>query len=242
MLRRIGLVCAIPVVLVIAVPGSASAGTTIGANFPAPAGACGTNQTVLQTGSPGSQYAAQSDGVITSWTFQAGALAPSTLKLKVGRSAGGADFQIIGESPEKHPGPNTSSTYTDVHIPVGAGDILGYWADGPTSYCGRSGSGYLFRFRSGDQLPGTTETYGSELSGFQIDFSARLEPDADHDTFGDETQDLCPTNASTQGPCPMSATGQRAAALKKCKKKAKKKDWTKKRLQKCKKKARLLPV
>ncbi len=36
-------------------------------------------------------------------------------------------------------------------------------------------------------------------------------------------------------------TGQRAAALKKCKK-AKKKDWTKKKLRKCKKKAKLLPV
>jgi len=39
-----------------------------------------------------------------------------------------------------------------------------------------------------------------------------------------------------------SATGQRAAALKKCKKTAKKKDWTKTKLRKCKKKARLLPV
>jgi len=29
-----------------------------------------------------------------------------------------------------------------------------------------------------------------------------LEPDADHDGFGDETQDQCPTHASTQGPCP----------------------------------------
>ena len=38
------------------------------------------------------------------------------------------------------------------------------------------------------------------------------------------------------------ATGQRAAALKKCKKQAKKKDWTKKRLRKCKKKANLLLV
>jgi hypothetical protein len=39
-----------------------------------------------------------------------------------------------------------------------------------------------------------------------------------------------------------SVTGQRAAALEKCKKLAKKKDWTKKRLKKCKKRARLLPI
>ena len=29
-----------------------------------------------------------------------------------------------------------------------------------------------------------------------------VEPDADGDTFGDETQDLCPADASTQGACP----------------------------------------
>ena len=38
------------------------------------------------------------------------------------------------------------------------------------------------------------------------------------------------------------STGQRDAALKKCKKKAKKKDWPKKKLKKCKKKAKKLPI
>jgi hypothetical protein len=38
------------------------------------------------------------------------------------------------------------------------------------------------------------------------------------------------------------STGQRAAALMKCKKTANKKNWTKKRLRKCKKKAGLLPL
>jgi hypothetical protein len=41
---------------------------------------------------------------------------------------------------------------------------------------------------------------------------------------------------------PSPPTGQRAGALKNCKKKANQKDWTKKKLKKCKKKARLLPV
>ena len=34
---------------------------------------------------------------------------------------------------------------------------------------------------------------------------ADIEPDADHDGFGDETQDQCPTQASTQGPCDTAA-------------------------------------
>jgi hypothetical protein len=34
---------------------------------------------------------------------------------------------------------------------------------------------------------------------------ADIEPDADHDGFGDETQDQCSTQASTQGPCDNAA-------------------------------------
>ena len=235
MIRRLSLFGLLTAMgLAIAAPSYASAATTIGVNFPAPTSACGTNETDLQTSSPNNQYAAPSDGVITSWTFEAGSPAPSSLKLKVARSAGGDNFQIVGESPVKSPTANATNTYTDVQIPVRAGDVLGYWADGPTSWCGRFAAGYSFRFRIGDVLPGTTESFGSELENFQIDFSARLEPDCDKDGLGDETQD--PDTSSCK------ATGQRAAALKKCKKKAKKKHWSKKRLKKCKKKARLLPV
>jgi predicted outer membrane repeat protein len=49
--------------------------------------------------------------------------------------------------------------------------------------------------------------------------------------------DVPPAPASVNQP-----TGQRAAALKKCKQKAKKKNWSKKKLKKCKKKAKKLPV
>jgi hypothetical protein len=43
-------------------------------------------------------------------------------------------------------------------------------------------------------------------------------------------------------PGPIPASGQRAAALASCKKRAKKHNWSKKRLKKCKRKANLLPV
>jgi hypothetical protein len=35
-----------------------------------------------------------------------------------------------------------------------------------------------------------------------MDLSAQLEADADGDGYGDETQDECPTDASTHGACP----------------------------------------
>jgi hypothetical protein len=53
---------------------------------------------------------------------------------------------------------------------------------------------------------GTTMTYSSSsCNNNEWLVQATVEPDADHDGFGDETQDQCPTDASTQGPCPTSA-------------------------------------
>jgi hypothetical protein len=43
-------------------------------------------------------------------------------------------------------------------------------------------------------------------------------------------------------PAPTSDTGLRAAALQRCKQRAKKRDWSKQKLRKCKRQAKLLPV
>jgi hypothetical protein len=58
----------------------------------------------------------------------------------------------------------------------------------------------------------------------------------------DELFKLTGTATPTPTPNGSSATGQRAAALKKCKKRAHKQHWPHNRLKRCKKKARLLPV
>ncbi len=42
-----------------------------------------------------------------------------------------------------------------------------------------------------------------QVLGERIPMEAKLEADADKDNFGDETQDQCPTDAATQGPCPV---------------------------------------
>lgn len=82
-----------------------------------------------------------------------------------------------------------------------------------------------------DSPSGTGETYG-----------------IDNVLFTDGPPTTPPECGPSAAPAALAAqpaagsTGQRAAALNKCKKTAKKKDWTKKRLKKCKKKAKLLPV
>jgi hypothetical protein len=195
---------------------SAFAAVTIGQTF-APTVSWGGSGTIIETTSLGNSYVVPSDGVITSWSFMAPTdVAP--LKLKMLRSAGGNDFTTVGESQLKTPTASTLNTWP-TRIPVRAGDFLGEYYASDTHPLGDT-PGYLSQEISSsvgdpvvDPPPGTTKTYGqSSPGGYQVDGSAVLEADADHDGFGDETQDQCPTNAATQGPCP---------APKKCKHKKK---------------------
>ena len=56
---------------------------------------------------------------------------------------------------------------------------------------------YMFepKLEEGAGQRGSTEVQN------ELQVQATIEPDADNDGFGDETQDQCPSQASTQGPC-----------------------------------------
>jgi hypothetical protein len=53
----------------------------------------------------------------------------------------------------------------------------------------------------GDVLPGSPVPFTEDNVNLRIDISAELEPDADGDGYGDETQDLCPSISSIHGDC-----------------------------------------
>jgi hypothetical protein len=96
-----------------------------------------------------------------------------------------------------------------------------------------------------ESIPATEHGFGTNAlyttppcGAHEVLVQGTVEADADHDGYGDETQDLCPTDPTTHGPCPsVATTGQRAAALAKCKKK-----HSHKKRKKCRKRANLLPV
>src|SRR5262249_29204134 len=114
--------------LLLAMPASATASTQAGAVF-APLTPCKAGFTFLQTGSGQASYAVSAAGVITSWSFQAGA-SPPQLKLKVGRHTSADNYTIIGESGLQVPAPNTLNTFA-TRVPVRAGDLIGeYLATG----------------------------------------------------------------------------------------------------------------
>jgi hypothetical protein len=213
----------------IAATGSAGAATRIGETFQ-PTDNC-SPRTRLQSSSPGAKYAAPFSGVITSWSFQSSSAAgESPVRFKVGRHAGGDDFTIVGES-EGKPIPDLDALHTfPVRIPVVAGDVIGLYTAPPSVfYCARPAAGHVVHQSAfgEDVALGAPATF-SPVNDLQLDVSAALEHDCDKDGLGDETQD---PNLSA---C---ATGQRAAAIKKCKKKYKGKAKAKKR-KKCIKKAK----
>jgi len=182
----------------------AGAATQFGQTFnPTSTGPILPATTYLQCLSPGDGYGAPSPGVITSWSFQADGLPPQ-IKLKVGRLAASLSFTIVGESALETPAPSELNTFS-TRIPVQAGDLLGFFATpGTRNVATTPAPGYntCRRVGDGDQPVGTTNNYSQQTSPeYQLDVAAILEPDADNDGFGDETQDQCPGDASKQGDC-----------------------------------------
>lgn len=201
-------------------PTSASAATEFGDPCSATGGIMEDTfvQLSKNPGSPPS-LAAPSSGVITSWRVNvalplSGKTYPS--KLDVFRPAGGAkSFTLVGQSSQGIVGQGANSFPT--RIPVQAGDRLGFAGGGNVEWYCETGDpldvlGYV---EKGDVPLGGTQTFPAEAAGLQEAVSAVIEPDADNDGFGDETQDKCPQSAATQAACPVVTLNVSAAAQKK---------------------------
>jgi len=183
----------------------APASTTLGSTF-SPNTGCTSGDTFIQEATPAGapSYAAPFSGVISSWSYQATANALMTMKLKVARAAGGTNYTTVGESTTQTPAANTTNTYP-TRIAVQAGDVIGFYQTngGQPNICGMGGltAADQYGITGGDPAPGTTASYLTNIT-VRYDVSAQLERDADGDGYGDETQDVCFTDPSTQGACP----------------------------------------
>jgi hypothetical protein len=129
------------------------------------------------------------------------------LELKVARPSGGSQFQIVGASSADVSGLTGNRLFTTLtQIPVQAGDVIGLRGDtGSGLPCDRAAPSPMSveAILAGNPAVGSTVSPTGSFASFELDLSARLEPDADGDGYGDETQDQCPTDPSTHGPCPV---------------------------------------
>ena len=189
--RTIALVAAVGLIA-LAGPTSAGAAATIGQTFTPPlSGDCTEGFTWLD---PHPDYFAPSAGIITSWSFQAGS-APPQLKFKVARPVPPpGTWTIVGESGLVAPVANTLNTYS-VRIPAQDEDLIGFYVATFGGCLNDASAGHTAGVHFGDDAPGATNSYSAQATT-QLDVSATLEPDADNDGFGDESQDNCPTIAN----------------------------------------------
>lgn len=155
-------------------PAAAGAATTVGSTF-APTGfECQDNFLAFQTGSPSDQYVVPHAGILTSWSFQASTDPPTSLKLEVARETSPNQFLIVGNSTGESPAAEQTSTYTDISIPVQAGDILGLHSNGTFKNCGAPGD-YTVNYIGGtDPAPGDT-VEAKFTNQLQLDISATLD-------------------------------------------------------------------
>lgn len=184
------------------------------------------------------------DGVIVRWRARVGAgTEAQSIRIRVVRRYDADQFTVVSSS-DPEPILAGAGSYTfPTRLSIRSGDQFG---GEPTPekevVWGATVVGaHFLDYTPSPPDGGITPAPGPAGADAELTINADVEPDADADGFGDETQDQCLGTAGPQNGC-AAATGQRAAALRNCKKKAKKKDWTKKQLKKCKKKAKLLPV
>lgn len=151
-------------------------------------------------------------GVITEWTVNTdiaveseGKLAgefPRVLqqRLLVTRAEGEL-FKVVGESSGGLLSLKGSNTYT-ARVPVQAGDYLGIAGSPFAAWCETKDPADTYAAATGGTPVGSSFRV-ERATGLQVPITARVEPDADGDGYGDETQDGCPQSAAYQTPCPV---------------------------------------
>jgi hypothetical protein len=177
--------------------------TNLGETF-TPTEDFGGDGVFVQTESASANYTMPSDGVITSWRFEAADGPTPPIKLTIVRSAGGLDYTTVGQSPLEPVVPSTLNNY-GTRVPVKTGDLLGIYYSDTTFGFDSPGAGYKAVFRAtdnedNDPEPGVTATYEPD-EGNRIDLAATLEPDADRDGYGDETQDCAAQDPARTTDC-----------------------------------------
>jgi hypothetical protein len=211
-LRRPKRVLWIVVAVSVALPASALGAVTIGSSlYPTPVGTrvCGLDGCTTAHGAlPAPNTAsggilAPTDGVVVRWRIKTGSMVtPATLRITRQGSKPFDDRTGAGTSPTVPPAANQISTF-DVRLPIRAGDTVGL-------DCCQLAAMHVLAATPGASAPFWVPPLVDEAvplaptgDGPDIELlvNADIEPDADSDGFGDETQDGCPADRLRHDDC-----------------------------------------
>lgn len=160
---------------------------------------------------------APSDGVITRFRIRAyatGAPAPVTFRVadvslpdpsnRDSAVAGNAGTGPTATIPVDDDGADVPVTEVAGRVPVRQGQHLAI--DNTTVSAIYASSGSKFTYVFAPPLVDGQGPRGSSAVTEELLVAATIEPDADRDGFGDETQDGCPSQAATHGACGQGTT------------------------------------
>ncbi len=232
---------ALVVFCMLAAPAAANAAATVGPANPNPepkatqAVKYGSGVLLFTAEAPGVQLTAPFDGVITSWQFytddvgQGGA----TAQLRTLLPTGGKGYEVTGAGPINPLPPVKGEGPTDhnvphvfpTRVPIAAGETVG------VSLAYEAGSFVLpvlpavlgwklgcFGGGCPTEVPAAGKSADAGIySDISLAMNATLEPDADHDGYGDETQDGAKPPVATVVP-PTVVIPPNQVVKKKCKK------------------------
>jgi hypothetical protein len=202
--KLIGAVATAAIAVSLSSAGSASAATEFG-------DACFANDLAEQSVTLYEVFApenplpvtAPAAGVITKWrvnVIPAPVSIPQTLKVL--HPVGPGSVQIVGEATQNV---NGGGSTAETRIPVQAGDRLALFgsAEGLLNCELPAESAVIGGFLGPGGSVGATVSTIEEPAAVRVPVTGFLEPDADKDGFGDETQDKCPQSAAFQVACPV---------------------------------------
>jgi hypothetical protein len=186
-----GLIAAALVVLW-ALPGTAGAAVQLGQTSTVNPDACAANLNLVQRAAVTANYQVPAPGgVITSWSHRGRTPPPpgtaGSGRLQIWDSIGGNNWVLVGRSDLEPFSAGLVTTFL-TRIPVDPGDQLGLRTDELDAGCVRP------------SVAGERPLAPSALFRL-VNVAAVLEPDADADGFGDETQDACLDEAGPEDGC-----------------------------------------
>lgn len=156
--------------------------------------------------------------MVTKWKVNSGVPTAVGQKLQILRPTGNPnEFQTVAESAPATVSQGLNSF--DTRLPIQAGDrpaaasAPGGSVPAPL-YCSTANVEDEMGALTPESTLGSTNTY-PPAPGLVAAISAVIEPDADNDGYGDETQDACPQSATTQVACPVVTLSASATATKK---------------------------
>jgi hypothetical protein len=161
-------------------------------------------------------HIAPGPGVVTSFTVSGNGNAGKKVAFFVIRdTTGPADpWTVVDRSPMFTLAGHATETFGGLHLRAARNDVIGLGAIDALSNCygpGTPNYDGIFAAAATGSSPGDVVPADHAIYDSRLNLSATLEPDADGDGAGDETQDTCPTNAATAGPCAVDLTLTAAA-------------------------------